>query len=1106
MSDDQQASSLLKRAEQQEREYDWLAATESYEKVLGSVPEQDYSKTAQLIELSAYALYRAAMQANTPGESRGRLEQAVARYERARGFYERLSEPGRTPRTQRCQAMKALLGFWIASEAQERKRRVDECWILTKDSLKAFREAGEAVEYGKTYNQLSSSASFRLSLEWGFENRKKTIEEAVEYGEQSIKLLSTLGDPYELAKSYARTACYLEAFGYAFLDLGERDQHSQKASRYWLRAKEISEETALLELSNYLAHPLSDCLGLGHGTERGLATFSSTLEHAKKTGDRFVIGSTLEWLAFHVAWKSNAVEDPDEKRELTERALRFVKEANEQYSRISFAGPVTSHVIPFWPEVPYAEYYLQLSLIETELQKRRELLQKAMEATPDLLKRAQDSGSPGPLQYARGITSKVLAARADTEPSREEKRRLLEEALEHRKEANRLMELYSPFHFGLDKIFLAETESQLADLAKDPETRKKMLEEAVQNMEEGLRLQVRFLSFQTGKDKFSDPAFVRVANQHSELGDMLNRLYEASNSRDKLKNAAEAFLAAAELYGKSNLATRVAECDWRAALAYDNLEEHLRAAELFLLASKNYTLAAEKIPQLKELYKDHASYMEAWSQIEKARYHHGRQDYSSSKKFYEGAANLHKSTKQWSYLASNYSAWAKLEEAEELGRIGQAQEAIQTYKDATKLFGEAKTSLQAELKNVENQYEKQAITKLSKAADIRQEYCNASIALEEAKILEKKGDHSSSSEKLGKVVQTLEKMIGSLELEQDQRDIKYSISLAKARQTMTRAEVEASPWLYLEAAKFFEEAKELSRSEHGKVAAMGHSRFCKALEAGARFEDSRDVKLHSAAMEHLESASNHYLKAGFDNASEYAEASKLLFDAYACLDRANKETDQEKKAKLYIMAEKVLQTSADYYGRAEYPAKRDQVLRLLEKVKKGRELAVSLTEIFRAPSDSTFPPHILTTPTTAQEKALGLERFEHANIQANLIVLRRSLKVGEAVELEVEIVNSGRGPAQLVKLEELVPEGFELTGKPEPYRIEGNYLNMKGKRLDPLKTEEIKLVLKPKIQGQFTLKPRILYLDESGSYKSHEPEPVQIAVSELGIKGWIKGG
>jgi hypothetical protein len=53
--------------------------------------------------------------------------------------------------------------------------------------------------------------------------------------------------------------------------------------------------------------------------------------------------------------------------------------------------------------------------------------------------------------------------------------------------------------------------------------------------------------------------------------------------------------------------------------------------------------------------------------------------------------------------------------------------------------------------------------------------------------------------------------------------------------------------------------------------------------------------------------------------------------------------------------------------------------------------------------------------------------------------------------------------------------------------------------------EEVKLVLKPRVQGVFPLKPTILYLDENGKYKSHEPEPVTITVKELGIKGWIKG-
>jgi hypothetical protein len=136
---------------------------------------------------------------------------------------------------------------------------------------------------------------------------------------------------------------------------------------------------------------------------------------------------------------------------------------------------------------------------------------------------------------------------------------------------------------------------------------------------------------------------------------------------------------------------------------------------------------------------------------------------------------------------------------------------------------------------------------------------------------------------------------------------------------------------------------------------------------------------------------------------------------------------------------------------------------------------------------------------------VGSERFEHADIQANVIAHQKELKVGENLHLEIELVNAGKGAALLTKLTEILPEGFELIEKPETYRVEDRSLNMKGRRLDPLKTEEVRLVLKPKVQGVFPIKPRILYLDENGKYKSHEPEPVNVTVKELGVKGWLKG-
>jgi len=60
--------------------------------------------------------------------------------------------------------------------------------------------------------------------------------------------------------------------------------------------------------------------------------------------------------------------------------------------------------------------------------------------------------------------------------------------------------------------------------------------------------------------------------------------------------------------------------------------------------------------------------------------------------------------------------------------------------------------------------------------------------------------------------------------------------------------------------------------------------------------------------------------------------------------------------------------------------------------------------------------------------------------------------------------------------------------------------NLKGKSLAPLRTEELNLVLKPLDKETYQTRPRILYIDESGKYRSHEPEPGTIVVKELGIK------
>jgi hypothetical protein len=1065
--------------------------------------EDDFSRKAEIYERLGYAFYRAAFQAESNDEFRQRMSKAIADYEKAKELYQRLNEP-KTGRVLRCDAMNEYVGYWLAEGAPEKKRLLSDCWRLTQEALKALQECGKAKEYAETFSQLSASALLAFCYEWDYQAGKKIIKEVADHGEVVIKLLSTIDTPDELARAYAKAAFALSLSAYYFLDTDEKENCVRKAQSYWTKAKDASEDSAWLEI--LCPVPCAHDLLWGNGTQEALSNVEKALEHGRRTRDKFIIGSALDWLVYHTGWALARIDDSDRYAKGRRIAIQYAEDAKRQYSLIPFISPRAD---AFWIETIHAEpaevfWPPEMFLRETDFGKKHDMLERAIAAGRDALEPAETSGYPYAIVYVHLLLGISLRLFADIETSPEEKEKLLEKALQHGEEASRIVEQLEPLSYwdlGANRGNLAGMKCQLADLARDTETKKSMLQSAMQELETAIRLMIKDVSYQPEK-KTSSLAVLGRAQYL--VGGWWIRLYRLTCDKEHLRKAAEAFTGALESYQKVNMTSRVAECYWKIAQAYDELDDHMTAATNFCLASDTFKIAANKIPQLKSFYEDHAFYLEAWGEIEKARHHHGRQEYGLAKEHFQKAAELHRSLKRWSYLEPNYSAWARVEDAEDLSRKEQCEEALKAFEQAVKLFNETKNSIQNELSKIEDLDEKQMANSMVKATDTRHEYCEARIAVEEAKILDKKGDHYSSSEKYGSAAQTFDRISQKQESQQEKREIQFITALSRAWQKMTLAEAEASPALYAEASQVFEQTRDYAPNEKTKMLVLGHSHFCKALEAGTTFVNTRDLAKHDTALQQLASASNYYIKADFETASEYAKATKLLFDAYAYMDNAEKEKDPDKKAKLYVMIEKVLQTSAGAYTKAEHPEKREQMLKLLEKAREEQELAASMTEALHAPSIVSATT-AFASPKPTQEQAVGSERFEHADVQANLIVRQKELKVGGNLSIELELVNAGRGSALLTKVTEIVPEWFEVAEKSENCRVEDSYISLKGKRLDPLKTEEVKLVLKPTIQGTFSLKPTVLYLDENGKYKSHEPEPVTITVKELGIKGWLKG-
>src|SRR5207245_1549796 len=56
-------------------------------------------------------------------------------------------------------------------------------------------------------------------------------------------------------------------------------------------------------------------------------------------------------------------------------------------------------------------------------------------------------------------------------------------------------------------------------------------------------------------------------------------------------------------------------------------------------------------------------------------------------------------------------------------------------------------------------------------------------------------------------------------------------------------------------------------------------------------------------------------------------------------------------------------------------------------------------------------------------------------------------------------------------------------------------LDLRSKRLAPLKTEKIIVVLKAKNQGLVTLEPSVLYTDDTGKTYAEQPKPLDVVIS-----------
>jgi KaiC/GvpD/RAD55 family RecA-like ATPase len=1102
MASDRNKNALLKKAKEHEREYKWLKAAKSYKSILRS-ESQTGSSAAEIWQKIGFCFNKGSRQTDNIKEFQKLKQLAAEAYKNAAKLFKEGSK--NEGRIEQCTAIAEFTRSWLAPNLSKKEKSLEECCTFANMALEAFKKIGDETNYVKMCNQLLFCLFERISIAPNEKEKQSVTQEGICRGNETISVLLNMPECIENKSELLLANSLTSLHSWYAANINEREEDRKNLANKSLKFSEKA-----MELANEVDDPYHTAMSRWAAALSTLyftKEIESSLEYAKEMlqqgltlNDNYIKGIASYILTHVIDWIAAKEANPEKKREYYTKIIKYSQDAIRHLQLVS----QDYHIAETY--LFYTESYTHLGLeVEIELEGKRALLKKAVKIGRKGLEHAVKSSYPDAFIPTLHSLSKALQSYSNLVQGKGEQIRLLEEALGYRKEYIKIVDSAFPSYtwgVGVGKNYAGLIEAELARLEKDNDKKIALLKNAVSDMKDAISYCTKWIL--SRPEQFGGSTIPVVAEYENMFGGVLNELYLLIKDKKYLTQAIEVYHIASERFKGVNLPSRAAESYWKIARIQDILGENQKASKNFENAFAEYKVASRRLPHFVEFYLDHAVYMKAWSEIEAAKSAHKEKDYTVATKKYENTANLLKNTKLWSYLSSNFLAWSLMEKAEYLSRKENSAKAIESFKKANELFREAHRAIRVELSRIENTDEKDLARKLIKASRSRTKFCLGRIAVEEAKSLDRVGDHMASARKYGYAAKIFQE-IAEVESGQTLRELKPLIFLCKAWQKMMTAEARASPIMYEEAATLFKQAKEYALDQQTSLLSLAHSSFCSALEAGTEFEITRDPIMISTTRKHMEAASNYYLKAGFKSASEYAKATKRLFDAYTYINNAKKETDPKKEARYYVMAEKVLKLSAEAYEKAKHPEKIKHVQHLLKNVKEEKELAESLGEVLHAPT-VTSSTSSFTMLTPSEETAVGLEKFEHVEIQAKLIQPKKEIRFGEDFDLELQIVNMGKNPVLLTRVEEIFPSDFQLVAKPDYCDFIDTYLDMKGKRLEPLKTEEVKLTLKSFDIGTFQIKPRIICVDEMGNQIFRGLNPLEIVVSEIMLPNRIPLG
>jgi len=194
-------------AKEQEKKYEWLQAADYYSKASDvALREKDITKAAELQEKSGYSFYRASLQAKTNSQFKKRMKKSIQTYNNVVDFYQKSEDEKKAIVINNLLAKIAYCKSWLELNYSKKKKYIQEWWILKFKILEAYNNLNDQLGVAKTINDILENSSVNINeLKSIIGDRRRVTEKLLSLGEQATKILSKIGDTYELARAYCWT-------------------------------------------------------------------------------------------------------------------------------------------------------------------------------------------------------------------------------------------------------------------------------------------------------------------------------------------------------------------------------------------------------------------------------------------------------------------------------------------------------------------------------------------------------------------------------------------------------------------------------------------------------------------------------------------------------------------------------------------------------------------------------------------------------------------------------------------------------------------------------------------------------------------------------------